>query len=78
MQNNQQDNSRRKFVIWTASIVSGLTLLSTGLRFRKKKETVRMLTQDGRLVEIDKRLTRGSKEKISLEKLKNWISRPKL
>ena len=60
---------------WTASIVSGLSLLSLGVRARKKKETVKMLTQDGKLVEVDKRLLAGKKEKISNEDLKGWIKK---
>ena len=78
MQNDKKINSRRKFMVWGASIISGLSLLSLGIRSRKKNETVKMLTQDGRLVEVDKRLLTGSKEKISNNDLKGWIKNKKI
>ena len=70
-------NSRRKFMVWGASIVSGLSLMSLGVRFRKKKATVKMLTQDGKLVEVDRDLLTGKKQKISNEALKQWIKAKK-
>jgi hypothetical protein len=40
---------------------------------KKKKDTVKMLTQDGRLVEIDKHMIAGSKRKITDTELKSWV-----
>jgi hypothetical protein len=78
MQQNKEMNSRRKFMVWTASIISGLSLITLGVRNKKKKTTVKMLTQDGRLVEVEKELLTGTREKISNNDLKDWIKGKKL
>lgn len=36
-------------------------------------ETVKMLTEDGRLVEVDKKLLAGGGRKISTEELQCWV-----
>lgn len=68
--------SRKKFlgITFTAAALLG------GLRFlipdKKKKvgSTVKMLTQDGRLVEIDaEKVYKGNNRKISDEQLKNFV-----
>jgi hypothetical protein len=81
----KKDPSRRKFV-WGVAALSFFTALSalTGIHFpgkRKvisckpegKKKMVRMLTQDGKLVEIDESLITGSGKRISNIELQNWI-----
>jgi hypothetical protein len=40
-----------------------------------KKETIRVLSQDGRLVEVDISKIKRLKEKISDEELKHWIKK---
>ena len=75
--------SRRKFVI-------GLGVLSMmaaiRLRFVPKKvvmscappqdkKTIRMLTQDGRLVEMDAQQLKGHGKKITDEELKTWVKK---
>jgi hypothetical protein len=40
-----------------------------------KNKTMKMLTQDGRLVEVDMSKINGSKEKITNNQLKNWVKR---
>jgi hypothetical protein len=77
--------TRRKFV-WGLGIVSALAALNrlSGFPvFRKKKpglnqtenknKTVRMLTQDGRLVEVDITRINGNKKKVSNTELQHWI-----
>ena len=68
--------SRKKFICIT---VTAAALLS-GLRFflpEKKKKvtgTVKMLTHDGRLVEIvAEKVFKGNNRKISHEQLKNFV-----
>ena len=78
MQKDKKINSRRKFMMWGASIISGLSLISLGVRAKREKKTVKMLTQDGKLVEVDKSLLTGTKEKISNADLKSWIKNKKL
>ena len=76
--NNNNSQSRKKFLGIT---VAAAALLS-GLRFfipQKKKPvpaTVKMLTQDGRIVEIDAdKVYKGNNRKISDEQLKNFVSK---
>ncbi|HEY0676939.1 MAG TPA: hypothetical protein VGD17_01590 [Chitinophagaceae bacterium] len=78
MQKDKPLNSRRKFMVWGASIISGLSLITLGIRGKKKSQTVKMLTQDGKLVEIDKELLTGKKQKINDEELKNWVKTKKI
>ncbi|MFI5132420.1 MAG: hypothetical protein ACHQFX_20625 [Chitinophagales bacterium] len=70
--------SRKKFLIWSAAILSSLTILKLipgkkGKKNTSTNETVKMLSQDGKLVEIDKRLLASSAAKISNEELQQWI-----
>ena len=77
MEHNTSQPGRKKFLLWGATLLSSFTVLKfiTG----KKKpaapvETVKMLTQDGRLVEVDKKLlVKGNK--ISNEELQHWIKK---
>jgi hypothetical protein len=69
------NNSRRKLLHWAAGAFSGLLLW----RFRKKipeadTTPVKMLTEDGQLVQVDSRfLTTG--RKLKKEELQTWIKR---
>jgi len=80
MQQPQQTDSRKKFLIWGAAIFSSLAILKL-IPGRKKHrdgstdETVKMLGQDGKLVEIDKRLLASSLRKVSNEELQQWIKK---
>ncbi len=66
--------SRKKFLgisLTVAAVLSGLSFFSP-----KKKQTtsVKMLTQDGRLVEIDTdKVFKGNNRKINDEQLKNFV-----
>jgi hypothetical protein len=76
MEASQKSPSRKKFLLWTAAILSSVTVLKflpgTGTK-KKKSDTVKMLTQDGRLVEIDRDMISGSKRKITDPELKSWV-----
>ena len=39
----------------------------------EKKKTMKMLTQDGRLVEIDASLVTATRKKITDKELQNWV-----
>ena len=77
MENNKLQ-SRKKFL---GISITGITAAASfgGLRFftpgkKEKKNTVKMLTQDGRLVEIDAdKVYKGNNRKISDEQLKNFV-----
>jgi hypothetical protein len=76
--------SRRKFV-FGVGILSAFAAIgaATGLPFlakksskiADKKKTVKMLTEDGRLVEIDETLIASGKKKITNTELQHWIKR---
>ena len=68
------DNSRKKFLLWSSTILAGLTLLRF-VKKEKKTETVKMLTRDGKLVTIDKNLLKGKGNKIQQKDLQTWITR---
>jgi hypothetical protein len=40
-----------------------------------KKQVVKMLTEDGRLVEVDGALLSASRKKITNSELQNWIKK---
>jgi hypothetical protein len=62
MGNNNQDSSRRSFF--------------TGF-FKPKKEKVKMLTADGKLVEIDKEvLEAATKQKVNNKEILQWMKNP--
>ena len=72
--------SRKKILLWGATLLSSLAFFKFTSFNEKKKdepvnETVKMLTQDGRLVEIDKKLLASSGNKVSNEDLQKWINK---
>jgi len=78
--------TRRKFV-WGLGILSAFAAVSriAGISvFRKKQQggnnanknqTVKMLTQDGRLVEVDVARLSGNMKKVSNTELQHWIKK---
>jgi len=79
--------SRRKFV-WGLGVFSLFAAIGSAAKFpfsgiRKvsapkpvcKNTTVKMLTQDGRIVEIDATLIASNSKKISNTELQNWIKK---
>jgi hypothetical protein len=69
---------RKSFLKWCAGIIASsfaINKLSAGNKVEIKDEAkIKMLTEDGRLVEIDKKhLTGNSKQKISETAIHNWI-----
>jgi len=76
MQQSTRTPSRKKFLLWSAAILSSLTVLKfiTGSK-RKNNETVKMLTREGKLVEINKSLLASSGKKISNAELQSWIKK---
>ena len=74
MKQSNQPPSRKKFLWWGAAALAAIT----AFRFfpgqkKEKKETVKMLTQDGRLVEVDKTLLASGSKKITTDELQQWI-----
>jgi len=77
MEHFPKASSRKKFLLWGISVLSSLTLLKfiSGNK-QKKTETIKMLTQDGKLVEVDvKKLPGRKRKKITDEQLKTWVNK---
>jgi hypothetical protein len=77
--------NRRKFV-WNLGILSLLATIASAINYPLKAKTniiackpgrkikmVKMLTQDGRLVEIDETLIKPKRAKISNAELQIWV-----
>ncbi len=76
MQHSTKTPSRKKFILWSATALASLAALKfLGGSRKKNSETVKMLTQDGKLVEIDKSLVSVSGKKISNKELQNWVKK---
>jgi hypothetical protein len=74
MKKSQQAPSRKKFLLLTAAAFCSATILRifTGKK-KDQKDTVKMLTQDGTLVEVDRKLLGPPGNKISNGDLQQWI-----
>ena len=76
MEKEQKKLSRKNFLSWGAGITS-LLVLPSFFRSKKKKEPqkVKMLTQDGRLVEIDVENIPAQKQKIKDADVHTWVNK---
>jgi hypothetical protein len=77
MDNGKNSVSRKKFLFWGLG-VSSLLALPAFLRSSKKTKplkTVKMLTQDGRLVEVDATALSGKKTKIKDKEIFTWVNK---
>lgn len=73
---NDKAVSRKKFVAWGVGIASLLAVPAFLRPSKKKKETktAKMLTQDGRLVEVDITNLPDQKKKIKPEDIHTWVT----
>lgn len=69
----KKPTSRKKFVLWGLGIISSVTALKLIFPKRKKSTTVKMLSKDGKLVEVDSRFIKVTGNKISEKDIHNWI-----
>lgn len=76
MDSSPQNSSRKKFLLWSAAILASASILKfiKGPK-KQEEEKIKMLTQDGQLVEIDKKLLANTGKKISNQELQNWIKK---
>jgi hypothetical protein len=74
MKSPQQPASRKKFLLLTAAAFCSASILRLVTRKRKNQaDVVKLLAQDGTLVEVDKRLLGRSGRKISDRELQQWV-----
>jgi hypothetical protein len=77
-----EQNSRRKLIAGLG-VLSLFPLLKFGFSSKQKQviscapetKKLRMLTQDGTLVEVDASKITGTKEKISNKQLQSWVKK---
>jgi hypothetical protein len=79
-----ETNTRRKLLAGLG-VLSLFPILKFGFLAKKKdviscapdtkNQTMKMLTQDGRLVEVDMSKIKGTKEKISNKQLQDWVKK---
>jgi hypothetical protein len=83
MENEKKIPSRRKFV-FGFGVLSVLAAVGITVAPKKtilgcgplgKKKTVKMLTQDGKLVEIEEDKLTNQRKKITDEELKSWVKK---
>ena len=73
---DNKKESRRKFLGWGIATAAVLSVAKFVLPSAKeKKKTVTMLTQDGKLVEVDIAALPPKKKKITNQELQNWIGK---
>jgi hypothetical protein len=80
MEQAPKTSTRKKFLLWGAAILSSLTVFKffSGGKTKRNEPgnaTAKMLTRDGKLVEVNKKLLISSGNKISNEELQKWIKR---
>ena len=76
MNKDIKKQSRRKFLGWglaSAAVFSAFRFFQPAEK--KEMKTVKMLTQDGKLVEVDIASLPPSKKKITNTELQNWIKK---
>lgn len=77
MKENKKYN-RRRFLYTGAGLAAALGFLSLPQLFRRNKKTnntVKMLAQDGSLVEVDASRISGQSHKATVEELQQWVRR---
>jgi hypothetical protein len=78
MENERKDVSRKKFLFWGIGISSLLAVpafLRPSKNKKKDSKTVKMLTQDGRLVEVEVNNLPSKKKKISDAGIHTWVNK---
>jgi len=77
MDNENKMQSRKKFIgvsISAAALLTAFRFFMPGKK-TKKSGTVKMLTQDGKLVEVDITALPTKKKKITNKEMQSWIKK---
>lgn len=72
MQTENKKSSRKKFILAGIGAI-GLFGSFKLLFGKKKKQTLKMLTEDGRLVEVDPAVIKKNGKKISNQEIHTWV-----
>jgi len=68
---------RRKIVHWVAGALSVIMFWKLIPRQEKKPKLVKMLTEDGQLVEVDMKHISGQRKKLKTDEFHSWVKRKK-
>lgn len=74
MPTEQTTSSRKKFIIACLGVI-GLSGSAISLFGSRKKKTMKMLTEDGRLVEVAANRVKKTGKKISDKDIHRWIKK---
>lgn len=72
MQDIIRKTTRKKFLLWSTALISSFTAFRI-FGSKPKRQTARLLAEDGSLVEIDSSLLVSKGRKISDKELQGWI-----
>jgi hypothetical protein len=76
MQETKIRRSRKSFLLWATAVLGSLTALRM-FRPKPQQDKIVMLTEDGKLVEIDSNLLKSGARKVTNPELQAWVkSRP--
>lgn len=64
--------SRKRFLLWATAILGSFTAFRM-FRQKPKQDKIVMLTEDGKLVEIDGNLLNSGARKITNPELQAWV-----
>jgi hypothetical protein len=73
MEQNQNPTTRRKFFLWSLGIVSAVTAFKFLLPKKKTPITAKMLSEDGKLVEVDISRIKKTGIKVSDKDVITWV-----
>lgn len=69
---------RRKIIYWLAGAISAMMFWRMiPSSTEKKSKTVKMLTEDGQLVEVDEKFLVGDHQRLKPDEYHSWVKRKK-
>ena len=75
MTTENKKQNRRKFITWGVASAAAIAAINFFKPAPPKTKTVKMLTQEGKLVEVDIAAIPETKKKITNGELQNWIKK---
>ena len=78
MKEEKKISSRKKFLLDGLTALTSVLAYKSGIQKSEKKEMVKMLTADGKLVEVDKKVLDAitAKKKVSNKEIVAWKNNP--
>lgn len=78
MKEEKKISSRKKFLLDGLTALTSVLAYKSGIQKSEKKEMVKMLTADGKLVEVDKKVLDAitAKKKVSNKEIVAWMNNP--